>query len=217
MEPLLSLLAEELPLGFLENIWDAREHICKESYERAYSDTVWGDAEAHYILPHFRRALFEPVFRNSATKNKLIVAIERNLAKNYEYTLVRAGQLVLTASHVKTGGKLPRPALFRAHYASVNHVLSNPRLPFLEGPPKELYKRGEKYALILHGEDSRDASSFGFLRFAFPSTDLKQWLGNYDFLDVLSLVKAQGRQEQDVRDQAHPRIKRKKQEEGEEQ
>ena len=77
----LGLLTEELPYSFLAGLWESRDRIYQEAYDKAYADPTWGEPEARYMLPHFRRSVFEAVFRNSGLDAGLIgKALEHGLS-----------------------------------------------------------------------------------------------------------------------------------------
>src|SRR5205085_7818130 len=112
-ESLRDLLIEDVPLRFTTGLIQKLPVIYKEAFGRAYEDSSWNEPEAHYILGHYRRVLFEPVFRREAAKAGLKVRVELNAANNCHYTLVHTGRFILTESHVRNKSDAPKHAIFR--------------------------------------------------------------------------------------------------------
>jgi hypothetical protein len=214
---LRELLLGEVPLRFWESMAKGAPVLYKEAYSRAYKETAWGEPEAKYMLPHHRRSFFEYLFRTSALTAGLIAVSEPNFAGNCEYTLVRAGRLVFTASHVDGENEVVRPSLFRKQNAIVNRILSNPTLKaensdeVIFNPPK-LYEADEISAIITHGAISNDPSTFGFVRVVFPSADSTKYVANFDMFEIytISLNRAQAKAQADVVDIAIPKLRKKK-------
>jgi len=97
-------------------------HELNEAYEEAADycrPPKYGLNEAADLRGHLIRASFETKFRKLASEYSGIKAESRlNSQKSYHHTVVKAGQLFLTASSVNKKGDKPRYAEFRNEYAT---------------------------------------------------------------------------------------------------
>ena len=214
------LVIRELPLAFWDRMAKGAPRVYKESHTRATKDAGWGESEGRYMLPHFRHSLFEHLFRTSALAAGLMAVSKWNFAGNYEYTVVRAKRLVLMVCHVDGANEVVRPSLFRKESALVNHILSNPTLKSNDpkvvvfDPPK-LYAAKEICAYIIHGASKVDPSSYGFVRVVFPEKGSQKYVENYDLFELYTISLSNAQSQDSDLDIAHPRLRRKKKGESE--
>ncbi len=190
-EELFNVLGSDIPISFLRDIPHIQVQSYSEANECVKNDYRFAEPEAKYLLPHIRRAKFEQLFRRRALDCGLVATVE-STRKNANYTLVRAGRFLLTASFAHNEKEFVRPAHFRSQHAYLNSLLGQMDMfkPKGDVPPNDLY------GIIRHGvsktkseskrdEESKDESYF--LTIAIPSEDNKSWVGNYDLLDMIKV------------------------------
>jgi len=143
----------------------------------AYARENFPGEEAHDLYPQLRREMFERNWRIVAARRKDVLAeVVHNQAKNCFHTRITRGRVVLTASAVEAPNSLVRDAIFRKTLAesSQHHLFGGDRIP----PEDALL-----YGIILHGPTGVGlVPSPSFIRIAFPSNELDEYIANIDLL-----------------------------------
>lgn len=202
-EMLFQQVVSDLPLAFLNELPVIQQQAYHEATEIVLNDGCFDEAEAHYIIPHLRRAKFEQLFRLRALDNGL-PAIVQSTRKNASYTLVTAGSIILTASFAHHENEFVRPAHFRDQHSSLNSLLA--QMELFESTMKAA-ETGSLYAIVLHGKKS-EGTNQGFLRLAFPSHDRKCYADNYNIYDLITASQDSGIGKEEI-DLAVPTTKKK--------
>lgn len=138
-----------------------------KSYGEAYTQCAQLPKEqAHDVLPHYRRALFEAGLKDLAPRHKGVAAsTHTNKAKNCNHVLTRCGQVVMTESAVEFATQVVRYAEFRGTYARSNQFLL-----FDSAPPPS--PDAPLYCILRHGV-SDDQRVPLFVNIGFPTPDCK--------------------------------------------
>ena len=201
---LLRTLLAALPEKFLAGVASDLPRIYKESYEAMHNDPLLGEAEAAYVTPHYRRGILENTLRKWASQSNLDASVEPNPKKTSEYTVVRAGAFLLTASYSTERWSRVRYAQFRTNYTALNSILSQ-QLLFPE--PKN-DDAAPIYCVMVHGPSIGDRSTPGFFDFHFPNPAGDDYLASFS-LDEL-LAASQALKPPPQQDGAQPKFKQKK-------
>ncbi|MEX2299483.1 MAG: hypothetical protein WD733_01030 [Bryobacterales bacterium] len=191
-EALEDLIIAEMPSSFLKQLAESQPVIYEEAADLARKSPSWREPEALFLIPHFRRALFEHAFRLAAgnARGRLRHFDCRHAGDNCGYGRVQAKRLVLTIHHVDGPDQFVRPCVSRRQNAAVNKFLDSSFMPdaMIEIPP-DLSGAEFVNAYILHGQQTRKKAdktfTEDFLRIAFPDSELNRYTRNYNVLDVL--------------------------------
>lgn len=204
--PLVELMVGELPASFVVALQQALPNIYQEAYQQAFSQPLWEKSEGRYLVGHLRHALFEAQFRNAAREAGLKTGLTRVPIGSYEYSYVRAGKLLLTASALPSEDDIVRPAFFRQQHALVNHFLSNPTLPIID--PPDLTSVDTIYGIVIHVPYAEDKAQCSYAGIAIPNEGTTEWVEQLSLAD-LSKAQAQATQAkpETTEDRAHPRKK----------
>lgn len=207
---LFELTVAELPRKMVRELLQVLPLIYRDAYSRSFEDPAWEHSEAHDLCGHIRRTLVESRLRKIAIQNGLYAKPFRNFRATSNYTLVRAGRLVITQSAIQHEAQMVRPAMFRRQHSAINRVLAQPTLPELEIHPPELFARGEVYAILFHGPRWGSPNELGFVTIGFPCSDSETTLYRFP-LEAIAKAQAGVASVQDIiKDVAKPRLKRKK-------
>jgi len=209
---LIDLLIKELPPSFITDLQHAVPNIYREAHQQAFVQPLWEDSEARYLIGHFRHALFAAHFRKAARNAGLKTGLQRVPTGSYQYTWVRAGRLLLTASAVQSEDDAElRYAEFREQHATVNHLLTNPVLPFMD--QADLNALETVYGIVVHAPYEDDKSQCSYVGIGIPAHETMQWV---ERLSLAELSKAQAEtnraETEQLEDQAFPRKKDKRKE-----
>lgn len=208
---LFKLVLDQVPSDFVRRVVEVLPNLYHEAYQRSFHDPALEAPEARYILPHQRRVLFERQFRRIASDCGLPTVILPHAGRNCGYTLVRAGQFVLTASAVRGENELVRPAVSRRQHATVNRFMRSPTFSFFN--PPSIYEANEIYGILLHGPDAGDQKLPGFACLGFSSADTRQWIENFPLQRVMLAQAGQisiATQLEEQEDKAVPVLKKTK-------
>lgn len=173
---LVELVKKEIPLGWLYK-WT---HSLPSIYMNAFSETksLYDKPEAQDLIPYARRAKAEEVLRLiSDGYPQATATVEKNCAHNWNYTQVRFGTLIITASHVKHPDAVVRSARFRETLARPNL-----QMHLFRSVEEEVAGLNTYYGILLHGPDIRDPRKPGFAYLAFPSHDSASYVGKIDLI-----------------------------------
>jgi hypothetical protein len=209
---LFNALVAALPFGFLNKLKEAQPNIYQEAFHATHSDPLLESPEAEYLTPHLRRAIFETNFRKSAIDSGLTAAAQYNNRKTAQYTVVRAGNFIVTASYVNERSSRVRNALFRSDLSALNTLLSQMTLQPFDTPEMVGYREGSIYCILLHGPDPLDKTVPGFMQWAVPDQHNHDWVEQFDFADVYQA--SLNRQAPQQIDLAKPVLKKRKEEGG---
>lgn len=211
-DSLFEMLVETVPFSFVKNLVQKTPLIYNEAFVSSYEDPRWDESEAFTLLGHLRRALFEKMFRQEAINAGLIVGVENNRIGSCPFTIIKAGNFLLTASYSHSESQMLQSAIFRKQYARVNEMVENPFLPFAEIDAVRLRDADGIYANLLHGSASKkDFRSVGFMRIAIPSSDGTTYVENIDLFEILRVMQQRASTNQEVVlvDIAKPKLKKK--------
>lgn len=186
---LLNTLVEALSLGFLEEMARSVPALYAEAIAEVSASPILEDAEASYLLPHMRRAYFEANFRKVARKNALVAMVKPTRNDTATYSMIKAGNVIFTASHVSSPGAHVRNAAFRSERALLNDLLDQVDFIGFDTPKEDRVDDGAIYCIVLYGEIS--GSNIPFMQFAFPEPETAGYVDIYTFDEVL--VAARGR------------------------
>ena len=197
------ILLAALPEKFLAGLASDLPRIYKESHEAMHNDPLLGEAEAAYVTPHYRRGIFEKTLRKWASQSNLDAAVEPNPKRTSEYTVVRAGPFLLTASYSTERWARVRYAQFRTNYIALNRILSQ-RLLF---PEQTDDGSAPIYCVMVHGPSIGDRSTPGFFDFHFPNPAGDDYLASFSLDELLAASQASKPPPQ--HDGAQPKFKSK--------
>lgn len=139
-------------------------------------------AEAHDLLPHYRRAMFESEWRKIAKSSpELRASFETNKTKNAWHTRIRCGKVILTASAVESPGEIVR-------YADFRKTLAENQTDLFRDQNNQPDKEGHYYAILLHGPLDNDLSKPGFAEFGIPDMEFQQYLERINLFSEFPLV-----------------------------
>lgn len=185
---LLNIATDSLPKGFVKTVMTEVERACGESYRQVIargSAGQYGEPEMNWILGYERRAVWEKKLRDIGKDFGLGVSVQRNAAKNHEFTQIIAGRLKLTCSH-KLGPDyfMLRSADFRKDHARLNTLLSQSHFPFAQ---QELQQDdgGLLNAIIFYKVHDKERDQVEYLRIGFPDSENEKWAHKFDFYDLL--------------------------------
>ncbi|HSW76249.1 MAG TPA: hypothetical protein VLG50_04365 [Candidatus Saccharimonadales bacterium] len=190
-ESLRSILITDLPARFVSELIGASRWAYRDSYEAVYSDNNYDEPEKKGLLPYVRRARIEKKIREVALDAGLTATVEKNSAKNTEYTLIKSGRVALTVSKSFDRGSLPALARFREQYSSINqHAAQIQMLPVLSMPFE-----ASLYGVIIHGSSNLSHNELGFLQIGFLDSRKYRWveapIDLEDIMDAQSLSSQQ--------------------------
>ena len=214
---LFSALVAALPYSFLAGLSKSVPRLYLEAQESVSNDPLLDPVSAEYVIPHYRRGLFETEFLGLGKTAGLNAITRQNSRRTAKYTEVQSGNFIFTASYVNDPSASVRYAQFRTHLSGLNQLMS--QLSFTgEGFTSEnllarVESEGLIYCIVLHGPNPIDRKSVGFMKFAFPHPTLNKWLADFDFSQVLQA--AQALQPIQQVDNAKPKLKKPKDEESE--
>jgi hypothetical protein len=148
-------------LQLLVTVYRESNRVCSERYPRV---------EANYMIGHERRVQLEMGMRDLASQFSPMVTstVETNIAGSYQFTALRCGGVVITASHVDELTERPRKAIFRDGYAQD----SQKRLQF-DAEPITVPHTEDLYAILVHNRrrDPNGSADPTLARFIFPLID----------------------------------------------
>jgi hypothetical protein len=125
-----------------------------------------------------RRAIFEGNFRTAARRNSIPATVEVNARKTSRFSLVRLGEIYLTASRSKSKARMPRAAVYRKNFwQSAQTAL----FAIAKENAPDAQDDATLYAILLHGAPAKkkgkdDLTNLGLPSFAsivFPDRDGK--------------------------------------------
>jgi hypothetical protein len=203
---LFAALVAALPVSFLKSIHEAMPHTYHEAFHAMHYNPLLGSAEASGVVPHYRRAVFETALRKAAVQCGLQATSQPNSRRTHYFTVVRSGNIVLTASHVHERHGKVRRAQFRSDYSAVNQLLAQRTLDVFDTPEVFSVRDGSIYCILVHGPHSDEKDCAGFMQLAIPDPRSSEWLEVYEFEDVYRAACA--RQSPQQQDGAIPKLKR---------
>jgi hypothetical protein len=200
-QKLLKHISNELPLYFLNSVKDEFPKIYHESYHRGHDDPAWGEHEANYLVPHFRRSMAEKFVRDAANQCGLNAIVRQNSKKTSEFTIVSSGRLLFTISHVTDESKI-RHAKFRQKNAEINYFLSSSAtLPGLDITKESLeIDKIDVYAILIHSDN--------LIQFAIPDATGRKWIDKFNLNQLIELKLTDASSSYKDEDKAHPRFKK---------
>ena len=159
---------------------DAARRICESVEEGAYTKQVARD-----LFPHVRRAAIESRLFNLSTEyHDVMVTSRLNRTKNHHHTLIRMGQVLITASAVLTPYGIVREADFRNSYAAgpqmrfdIDARSSLAVVSRDEGSIDELL-----YGIILYCPAENNRFEIGSIVVGFPNHDCTKYIDRLDLL-----------------------------------
>lgn len=210
-ESIFEMILDNVPENFVRKIAEITPILYQEAFERAFNDPAWGPFEARYILPHQRRVLFEAQFRTIAGECGLLTTNRWHAGRNCNYTAVRAGRIVCTASAVESESAIARPAVSRRQHAAVNYLLQNPTFSFID--TAEVFKADTIYAMVTHGPDQVDLRAVGFLNIGIPAFHTGAWVEHYPLSELIrgyNERKKTHAQLEEVQDRVSPQVRKRR-------
>lgn len=194
-QSLIKLVKSEVPMEFLTSWTCSLDNVYQET--KSHTSSYYADHVAEDILPYIRRAKAEELLCNTANQYKIKVSIEKNSAKNWNYTQVRSGKILMTTSYVDAPNKIVRAARFRETLAENQYKLFIP----IDDQEGDSY-----YAILLHGGL---AQSY-FARIAFPSPDCQRYIENIDLFKFCNINKISiTSSEEKIKDESTPQLRAK--------
>jgi hypothetical protein len=141
------------------------------------------------VLSVNRRAIFEGNFRTAARRHSVPATVELNARKTSRYSLVRLGEIYITASRSKSMTRMPRASVFRKNYWQSAQLAL---FAFAKAGARDPQSDGTLYAILLHGAPAKkknkdDQTNLGlpaFARVVFPDKDGKILTGIDLFTEV---------------------------------
>jgi hypothetical protein len=114
-----------------------------------------------------RRAVFEGNFRTAARRHDLAATVEVNPRKTSRFSLVKLGEIYITASRSKSMKRMPRLARYRQNYwTKAQSALFEIAKDATGG---EARNDGALYAILLHGAPAKKKHKDDQTNLAFPS------------------------------------------------
>ncbi|NKC16551.1 MAG: hypothetical protein GKR94_31430 [Gammaproteobacteria bacterium] len=111
------LLAHNVPTELLSRLQQEVPRIYPAAYERAHSDHP--EPQAQNLVGNIRSAMVDAaLFRLGQLTAR--VDVETRTVGGWNYTLLRAGRLLLTAARADGKGLPPRDCSYRRGYAALN-------------------------------------------------------------------------------------------------
>lgn len=127
-------------------------------------------AEAHDLLPHYRRAMFESEWRKIAKEfPEVRASFKTNKTKNAWHTRIKCGKVILTVSAVESPGEMVR-------YADFRKTLAERQTDLFRAVNCDDNEDGCYYAILLHGHMGNDLSKPGFAEFGVPDNECQGYL-----------------------------------------
>lgn len=205
---LFGAFVSALPFNFLAALRNDLPQIYREAHEHFAQDPLLEGPDAGAVIPHYRRALFETRFRRAAAEAGLEASVRDNSRRTSQYSIVRSGNFVMTASYVNERSSTVRAAEFRSDFAGLNKLLSQMSFEGMEAEDESRQMDGETiYCILLHGPNPDDKTQPGFMTWAFPHHTSKGWVAEYEFVDVYEA--AEQKQKLVQKDGAIPTLKNK--------
>lgn len=190
---LFNALVAALPLQFLEGLATVLPHVNAEALASAHDSPLLDESEAAYLVPHFRRAFFEKQFRDIGRANGLNATVAWTRGETAQFSVVRAGQFVFTASYVSEPGGSTRAAAFRSDLSTLNDLLEQGQL-FTEDqaplPKGAQIDNKDIYCILVYGGGAKGASLF--MQFVFPAPLVGGSVDRYNLDEVLVAARALG-------------------------
>ena len=160
---------------------DAARRICESVLEGTYTKQVARD-----LFPHIRRAAIESrLFTLSTEYQDVIVTSRLNKTKNHHHTLIRVGQVLMTASSVLTPYGIVREADFRNSYAAGPQM----RFDIDSRSSLSVVSRDDEesiddllYGIILYCPADNNRFEIGSIVVGFPNHDCSRYVDRLDLL-----------------------------------
>lgn len=207
---LFDLAVRDLPRSFVRDMQRLLPQVYREAHARSFTDPAWDEPEGHDVCGHVRRALTEKAFRKSAQSAGLHAHPYKNPGLTSFYTLVRAGNLLLTQSAIQFEWQMARPAMFRSQHAAVNRILMQPVIPGLGIETPNLDDGEDVYSILFHGPQLRNPRELGFAVIGFPYANSHRTAYKFS-LDLIAKAQAgQSVTSEEISDQVKPKFRRKK-------
>jgi hypothetical protein len=180
---------DQVPRAFIEEF--------HERARRAYSEEFAEVSHNPTTLQHQRvfKLNQDRCFRldwelYECAKGHGLIATANFLPENqWFHAYVVSGAFGITQSYVHALGDLPHPAKFRDRLAEAARC---PRLPFDD--PEEIFAVKEFYALFAHNPVGRtfteEHQRLGSLMFCVPSRDMRSWVAEISFPELISFYPA---------------------------
>lgn len=167
----LEAYPEDFLRGWLRTLFSGYREAHQEC-SRGYAE-----AEAHDLYPHLRRAKLEGQLRGLARSHGIMATAESNRRNSSRYTLVRSGNVLLTASAVQDPNELIRRAAFRETFARESQLkLFGEQIP----------TGTALYAILLHGPDLLNRGIPEFSHVVFPDESCSQYVARINLFDMFS-------------------------------
>jgi hypothetical protein len=216
---LLDRFVRTFPKQFLTRLLVRQQALYAQSLASAF-DQGWTRAEAMYLLPHFRRVLYESEFRKAAEECDLKAFDSFHAGDNCTYVMVKAEALIITEHYVDGPRQFVRPAKSREQNAAVNNWLDEYTDERLLTRPLPKLGRKSIYLNLLHGcalqespkGDLSVSAESCFMRIAIPDEESQKYIYNWSVQEILMVYAAtsdSAASPQAVKDQAQPRTKLK--------
>jgi len=217
---LLDRFVRAFPRQFLTRILERQQALYEQSIAWSVKDQSWESAEADYVAPHIRRALFESEFRMAAKDCGLKTFDSYHAGANCQYVMVKAAGLIITEHYVDGPRQFVQPAKSREQNSGVNDWLDEYTDERLLIHPLPKIGRAAIYFNLLHGAAFSTSASGDtsiivdscFLRIAIPDDKFKKYLYNWSIQEVLMAyaeIPDSATAPQAIEDKAQPRPKLK--------
>ena len=178
-------VSDEILANIVKNIQggtrDAASRICDHVKEGVYTKHVARD-----LFPYNRRGTIETrLFDLSSEFSNVTVTSELNKTLTNYHTLIRVGNVVMTASAVLTPWGIVREADFRNDYSGPQIRLFNldnesnlSVAQFVEEPSSD----DLLYGIILYCAADNNRFEIGSVRVGFPNTDCTKYVDKMDLM-----------------------------------
>lgn len=200
-------LVSAIPHSFIEKLHQDIPNGYSEAHSAVSNDPIIEESEYDYLMPHYRRAISETIFRKAATEAGLIAIALENIRHTARYSLVKCGPFLITQSYVSEPGKFVRAAHFRSQHASLNALLAQGRFPEFDTSETFQGEPDNIYCILLHGADLSDKRKTGFMELAIPHSNAASWIDRYKLSDVLLAAQVKRDADNEQQDKAHPTLK----------
>ena len=160
---------------------DAASRLCGDVKEGIYTKHVARD-----LFPYKRRGTIETrLFDLASEFSDVTVTSELNKTKTNYHTLIRVGNVIMTASAVVTPYGIVREASFRNSYAGpqmrlfdVDNESNLSVAQFVEEPSSD----DLLYGIILYCAADNNIFEIGSVRVGFPNTDCTNYVDKMDLM-----------------------------------
>ena len=177
------LVEKQVPNEFLRELVFSLAPAYRDAHERAFAD--YERSEAVNVLPFMRRANVEKAFRTAAVKHGLKASTEQS-SGGWNYTLVQAGDLLITQAAAPNEYHVVHQALYRLTLAKNNWMLDRQLHMYLCEEPQKV---DSFYAIFLHGKQEDDPSKPAFAHLVFPDVNCRNYV---EYINLLSLCDIKG-------------------------